>query len=147
MSVGLQFVISNSLISTRNLHIAHIRKFWAGIQLASLFTMLIYFLSSCNGHDNTLQDQLYGRWDISKAERNGKETSYLRGGYFIIDQNGTMTINITGADEKGPYTMDKKKLKMGDKNFEIREIKNDSMILKYIPAPKIEFLFYMHKKK
>jgi len=109
--------------------------------------MLIYFLSSCNGHDNTLQDQLYGRWDISKAERNGKETSYLRGGYFIIDQNGTMTINITGADEKGPYTMDKKKLKMGDKNFEIREIKNDSMILKYIPAPKIEFLFYMHKKK
>ncbi len=117
------------------------------MQSASLLTMVIYFFSSCNGHDNTNPDQLYGRWDISKAERNGKETSYLRGGYFIIDQNGLMTINITGADEKGPYTKDKKKLKMGDKNFEIREIKNDSMILKYIPAPKIEFMFYMHKRK
>ena len=131
----------------RNLQIVIGRSLWSGIQPLSLFAMVVYFLSSCNGHDNTSADQLYGRWDISKAERNGKETSYLRGGYFIIDQNGTMTINITGADEKGPFTMDKKKLKMGDKNFEIREIKNDSMILKYIPATKIEFLFYMHKKK
>src|SRR5258706_7805728 len=131
----------------RNLHIVRIKIFWEGMQSEYLLTMVIYFFSCCNGHDNTNPEQLYGRWDISKAERNGKETSYLRGGYFIIDQNGLMTINITGADEKGPYTKDKKKLKMGDKNFEIREIKNDSMILKYIPAPKIEFMFYMHKRK
>jgi len=131
----------------RNLQIGIGRSFGSGKQTFPLFALIIFFLSSCNGHDNASADQLYGRWDISKAERNGKETSYLRGGYFIIDQDGTMTINITGSDEKGSYSMDKNKLKIGDKNFEIREIKNDSMIMKYVPGPKIEFLFYMHKKK
>lgn len=87
-----------------------------------------------------------GKWEITKAERNGRETNYLRRGYFIIDRD-MMTINITGADEKGPYTMNSNKLVMGDKNFELEIVKNDTMIVKYLAGPNSEFVFHMLKKK
>lgn len=106
----------------------------------------ILILISCHQSDSFQQEQLLGRWEINKAERNGRETTYLRRGYFVIDQ-GTMIVNITGADEKGPYTLTNNKLVMGDKNFEIENVKNDTMIIKYLAGPHSEFVFQMLKKK
>lgn len=110
--------------------------------LSTAFLLLV----ACKQNDTVQQDQIQGRWEITKAERNGRETNYLRRGYFIIEEN-QMTVNITGADEKGPYKMTKNKLVMGDKNFEIELVKSDTMIVKYLAGPNSEFVFHMLKKK
>ena len=110
------------------------------------YVLALFFLLSCQGGDSTQQEHLYGRWEIARAERNGKETNYLRRGYFIIDQNGSMTVNLTGADEKGPYKLSSNKLVMGDKNFDLQMVKADSMVVRYMTGPNSQFVFYMHKK-
>ncbi len=130
----------------RNIHIAGDRISFSVLQPIWLFCIAVFIFFSCKRSDNIQQEQLYGRWEITKAERNGKETSYLRRGYFIIDPNGTMMINITGADEKGSYTMENNKIVMGDKNFELQALDADSMIIKYITGPNSQFVFYMQKK-
>ncbi|MBK9981259.1 MAG: hypothetical protein IPP15_02340 [Saprospiraceae bacterium] len=106
----------------------------------------VLFLFACRQGDTFQEGQLLGRWEITKAERNGRETEYLRRGYFIIEQS-MMTINITGADEKGPYKMANNKLVMGGKNFELEVVKNDTLIVKYLAGPNSEFVFHMLKKK
>jgi len=80
------------------------------------------------------------------AERNGKETSYLRNGYFIIQHGGSITINITGEDEIGKYVLDKNNLVMdGNRIFEIKSLQNDSLTIRYTTNSNSQFLFYMKK--
>ncbi|MEO6131384.1 MAG: hypothetical protein ABIQ02_06020 [Saprospiraceae bacterium] len=105
---------------------------------------VIFLFFGCKEGDNYAQDQLIGRWEITKAERNGRETNYLRRGYFLFDQ-GVMTINITGADERGPYTLKDNKIVMGKMNFELKTVKNDSMIVTYLAGPNSEYIFHMLK--
>ena len=82
-----------------------------------------------------------------KAEKNGRETPYLRNGYFKINPDGTMTINITGEDESGRYTLDNNKLIMDKaKTFDIQLLQNDSLTVKYLANPNTQFLIFMKKK-
>lgn len=112
------------------------------------FVMIMLFVLSCRQSDTIGLEELYGKWNIGKAERNGKETLYLRGGYFIIGGDGTMTINITGEAEKGNYTMERNQLRMNDdKIFIVESLKNDSLIIKYTAASNGQFTFYMVKQK
>ncbi|MEP6795989.1 MAG: hypothetical protein ABJB16_16795 [Saprospiraceae bacterium] len=130
----------------RNLNIVTDRISCSVMHTFCLLSVVTIFIISCRRGESFQQDTLQGRWEIIKAERNGRETTYLRRGYFIIDQ-GMMTVNITGADEKGPYTMNNNKLVMGDKIFELEILKNDTMIVKYLAGPHSEFIFQMLKKK
>ena len=131
----------------RNLHIAVDRILFSLIHsIWPIFILLVLFFS-CKQNENIQQEHLFGRWEITKAERNGKETSYLRRGYFIIGPDGNMTINITGEDEKGPYTMENNRLVMGEKKFELKELTPDSMIVSYIKSPSSHFIFYLLKKQ
>ena len=57
-----------------------------------------------------------------------------------------MTVNLTGADEKGPYKLNNNKLVMGDKNFDLQMVNADSMVVRYMTGPNSQFVFYMHKK-
>jgi len=94
------------------------------------------------------QEALYGKWDILNAKRNGNETHYLRGGYIIIETNGTMTINLTGTEEKGPYTIHDKTIRVSDsKDFLIEALKQDSMTMRYVMSPESEFLIHLIKHK
>ncbi len=111
-----------------------------------LLSTALLFLFACRQGDTFQEGQLQGRWEITKAERNGRETNYLRRGYFIIEQS-MMTINITGADETGPYKMSNNKLVMGGKNFELEFVEKDTLIVKYLAGPNNEFVFHMLKKK
>lgn len=104
--------------------------------------------SACKQAVEIRQDSLYGKWDIVRAERNGRETTYLRGGYFVIDQNGSMTINITGEEEKGPFTLQESTLRVNDeKNFLIESLQTDSMRLRFAMSPDSEFLFYLYRNQ
>lgn len=111
-----------------------------------LSSVVFVFLISCRQGDGIQQDALIGKWEITKAERNGRETNYLRRGYFIISKD-MMTVNITGADETGPYKMSNNRLVMGDKKFELEIVKSDTMIVKYLAGPNSEFVFHMLKNK
>lgn len=110
-----------------------------------LFSMM---LISCKQKEDIRYDTLYGKWDITKAEKNGKETPYLRNGYFIINANETMTVNITGEDESGSYQIEKGRLVMeGDKIFDIESLQGDSLTVRYSIPSGTEFLIFMQKTK
>jgi hypothetical protein len=132
----------------KNLHIVSGRISLNVINKKGIVIIAIFlFLSGCKRNENIQAEGLYGRWDISRAERNGKETSYLRNGYFIINPDGTMTINITGEDEKGQFTLENNKLTMEEKVFDIKTLQNDSLTIRYDASPNSHFLFYMLKRK
>ena len=101
---------------------------------------------SCKRGDTVEQEALYGKWDITKAERNGKETPYLRGGYFIIEKDGKIVVNINGSDELSTYTLDHKVIRTKDeRTFVLQSVKPDSMTVHFVASPQSEFLFYMVK--
>ena len=102
----------------------------------------------CKRAESFEQEGLYGRWEIAKAERNGKETSYLRNGYFVFQPDGMMTINITGEDEKGKFVLDNSRVIMNDeKIFEIHSLRHDSLIIQYATGQNSTFVFHMLRKK
>ena len=112
--------------------------------LGLLFGMLLF---ACKKKEDIQYDSLYGRWDIMRAEKNGKETSYLRNGYFVINANGTMTLNITGEDENGSYQIEKNKIVMeGDKIFDIQSLQGDTLTLRYSIPSGTDFLFFIGVK-
>src|SRR5688572_28308806 len=109
--------------------------------------LLLLVTTSCNKAEEVSIENLYGHWDIKKAERNGEETSYLRNGYFIFNESGTMTINVTGEDESGNYMLEGNKLIMGgEKTFDIKSLHHDSLVIRYVPSSNAQFMFYMLKK-
>jgi len=111
---------------------------------------MVFLLSttSCKNNGGIEQETMYGKWDIFKAHRNGNETHYLRGGYLILEENGTMAINLTGTEEKGPYTLKDKTIRFTDsKAFLIEALKPDSMSLRYKISPESEFLIQLVKHK
>lgn len=128
----------------RNLHIVSKQITVSACWLAGILLLLV----SCKRSEEIQAEGLYGRWEITNAERNGKETSYLRNGYFIIQPGGLMTINITGEDEKGKYILEKNNLVMeGNRIFEIKSLQNDSLTIRYTTNSNSQFLFYMKKDK
>jgi hypothetical protein len=79
-----------------------------------------------------------------KALRNGNETPYLRGGYFVIERDGHIIVNISGNEEKSSFTLDKKVIRTGDaKEFVLQSLKPDSMTVHFVANPQSEFVFYM----
>ena len=132
----------------RNLLFDPNRAFFSFLLVSGMLILLLLPNVSCKQTTDIQQDSLYGRWEIMKAERNGKETDYLRNGYFIISQDGTMTVNITGEDESGKFMLEKSKLIMeGDKTFDIESLSTDSLTVKYDATPNSQFVIYMQKKQ
>ena len=139
-------MISDHLYQGRPAHIQSgnnvIRSRW----LVLLPIMMLAW--SCKQGSGIEQEGLYGKWDIVTAKRNGKETPYLRGGYFIIEPNGLMTVNITGSDERGDYNLDNNMLTLNnEKNFLIEKLHQDSMTVRYTSDTKQTFIIFLTKHK
>jgi hypothetical protein len=99
---------------------------------------------SCKQGDAIQEETLFGKWDIVKAQRNGKETPYLRGGYLVIEKEGKIVVNINGNDEVSTYTINKRVIRTKDaKEFELQSLKPDSMTVHFVASPQSEFVFYM----
>ena len=116
------------------------------IRLLHIFIPLFVLglLVSCKPKDTVEQEALFGKWDITKAQRNGKETPYLRGGYFIIEKDGKIIVNINGSDELSTYTLDKRVIRTKDqRTFVLQSVKPDSMTVHFVASPQSEFLFFM----
>lgn len=118
------------------------------VPILFLLLMTMFALVQCKQPEHVEQALLHGKWDIHKAERNGKETPYLRGGYMVINADGTITINITGEDERGKYVLDKEVLRMNDdKEFNIRSLTADSLTVAFRASSQSDFVFYMNRHR
>ena len=131
----------------RNDHFVPVRnRYFLILSVISLW--LCVLVAACKQPESIEQDHLYGHWEISRAERNGKETGYLRNGYFIINRDGTMTVNITGEDETDQFLLDNNKIMMaGHKTFEIKSLQPDSLTMKYVMNSNTQFIFQMKRKQ
>ena len=105
---------------------------------------LLVLMASCKPKDTINEESLYGKWDIVHAQRNGKETPYLRGGYFVIEKEGKIVVNINGSDETSTYTLDKGVIRTKDaRAFVLQNLKPDSMTVHFVAGPQSDFVFYM----
>ena len=108
---------------------------------------LLGMVVACKQKDTIQEEALTGKWNIMKALRNGNETPYLRGGYFIIGQDGKIVVNIIGEEEHTTYTLDKQVIHTGnDKDFVLKSVRPDSMTVHYVAGQQSEFVFYMVKQ-
>ncbi len=106
----------------------------------------LMILPSCKEGPEIKEESLSGRWEIYSATRNGNETPYLRGGYFIFDTKGVLTVNITGKDESSPYHLEQNVIVLEDKeNYTITSMRKDSIDIHYIMNPESEFMFFLKK--
>jgi uncharacterized lipoprotein NlpE involved in copper resistance len=107
---------------------------------------VLWFAVSCKNGPEYQVESLYGKWEVEKAEKNGRETPYLRGGYFQFDDDGSMTMNITGEDEMGTYTLHQGKINFrGEKEFSIEMLVDDTLKMSYKAASDADFMFYLTK--
>jgi hypothetical protein len=111
------------------------------------FVLILLAMVSCKRAEDIQQENLYGKWDIVRAERNGEMTTYLNGGYFVIEEEGMMTVNITGEDERGPFIIERNHLELNDKIFEIESLSNDSLVIRHIASSNGRFKIYMARNK
>ncbi len=114
----------------------------------TIFLLILSLITGlqCRRSDRIQVESLYGKWDISRAERNGQETPYLRGGYITIREDGKMAVNITGSEETGPYVYQDQVIRMDQqKDFIILAATPDSMVIQYKAGPQSEFMFYMNR--
>lgn len=138
-------MVLDSVNHTRQLHIDSFSDVIYSKWVLLLTGLLLAY--SCRQDTGVQQEDLYGKWDIVKAVRNGKETPYLRGGYFIINPDGKMTLNITGEDEGGPYTYSRNILRINDeKDFIVENMRQDSLAIRYDMNEENKFKFYLIKK-
>jgi len=108
----------------------------------SLFVLVM--VASCKQKDTVTEETLFGKWDITKAERNGKETPYLRGGYFVFGKDGQIAFNIKGSEEVNTFTLNNRVIRTKDaKEFVLQSVKPDSMTVHFMASPQSEFVFYM----
>lgn len=108
--------------------------------LLILLGLTLLLLQGCRRDPEVNEASLYGKWEVVKASRNGKETQYLRGGYFIFEPSGILRLNITGAEEKGNFLINDNAIQFNEeKTFDIAYFQKDTLSLRY-PAS-VESLF------
>ncbi len=139
------------MISTGPNHTLHSYKLLFPIVPIYRWMILVSFgglmiLVSCKESTTISTQGLNGKWEIYSANRNGRETPYLRGGYFIFDAKNNLTVNITGSDETGPFLMkDNRIIQEGKADYTITSIRQDSMDIYYAMNPENEFMFFLKK--
>ena len=119
-------------------------KGWFAIMGFGLWLTML----SCKDSPSISTQGLNGRWEIYSADRNGRETPYLRGGYFVFDAQGNLIVNITGTEQRGTFEIKDNVITLnGDIEYTISSMRKDSMDIRYVMNPESEFMFFLTKTK
>lgn len=138
ISTGLKLIVHIDKWIFANVHINR------SLVIIGIGGLLIF--SSCKESPSISTQGLNGKWEIYSADRNGRETPYLRGGYFIFDAKGNLTVNITGKEESNPFMIEDNVIVLeGKENYTITSLRNDSMDIHYLMNPENEFMFFLKK--
>lgn len=92
------------------------------------FTLIIMF--SCKEKVIVTSEQLDGKWIVTKAIRNNKETKTLQSSYFMFSPDNSINTNFPSIEETTTFTIVEDKLQIGGNppmNFLLQEFSNDSM--------------------
>ncbi len=99
-------------------------------------------LIACKDTADVSAEALTGRWVVAKAERNGRPSEYLDRGYFLFSADGQLTVNLTGAEEKGGFRIVDGSIRMeGYRDYQIDRYAPDSLFLQFSTNP--ESIFHM----
>ena len=115
-----------------------------------LLGLLLLALPGCKSDPNsddeeTVQfdsEQLIGRWEITKAWRNGKETESLSDMYFEFDEAGKMRTNLTpsATEEEHPFAFSNNTIQQKSTpplDYKVKELSDSvlriSMVLQDFP--------------
>jgi hypothetical protein len=139
------------MISAALKYIFHIDNL--GVSIVRLFSRIVFIgiggmllFLSCKDSSSISTQGLNGKWEIYSAQRNGRETPYLRGGYFVFDSKGNLILNITGKEERSPFSIEDNVIVLeGKENYTIASLRNDSMDIHYVMNPENEFMFFLKK--
>ena len=109
---------------------------------------LVFFslLFACKDNPDVGADDLAGRWVVAKAERNGQPSEYLDRGYVHFTADGQMTVNLTGAEEKGGFRLVDGVIRMeGHRDYQIDRYAPDSLFLQFSTNPESIFRMVLIK--
>jgi len=106
-----------------------------GLLLIILLANILSCKSDENGHGNEQvvlkENELVGKWNIIKANRNGKETKSLESGYFNFKNGQIVTTNIFGTKDSVPYSFSEKNIMINTQmplDIKVVKISGDTMI-------------------
>jgi len=75
-----------------------------------LSLLLVIGIFSCTEEpkkNEPTKDSLIGKWELKEAFTNNKSTQRLEGAYLEFNEDGSMSTNILGSEEKGSFEMKK----------------------------------------
>ena len=88
------------------------------------WSFLVLLFISCKEEKMVTHADLTGRWNFSKATRNGKETRMLDQAFFVFHPDNSITSNLFQTDERKTFELADNRLKVsGTDAFEM-EITN-----------------------
>ena len=90
---------------------------------------IIFLIIGCKEKITIESSQLNGKWLVSKAIRNGRETKTLQSAYFMFPSDNSVISNLINNEENTIFTLSENKLLIGDYNFEIEEFTSTAMKL------------------
>ncbi len=74
--------------------------------LSFIFFTLCCLLAACAGEAETVDERLYGRWEITEGLRNGRPAESLSELFFEFEETGILRTNLSGATIEGEYKLD-----------------------------------------
>ncbi len=102
--------------------------------LFPILSCLILIFSCKTDPPATNQADLEGRWELTKAFRNGKATETLTHAFFEFDETGNMKTNFTGSEQASTYELNDKKIKEkggNDLTYNIEKLDKDNLTLEF----------------
>lgn len=99
-----------------------------------ILTGLIAALFACAEEKEVVVNDLYGRWIVYNAERNGHPTETVKGAQFDIRESGEMTTDITGEEVVGDFTFEEGRIVHNTESafeYTVTDVSADTMQLQF----------------
>lgn len=110
---------------------------------------VLIFAGACKEEPVYETEALNGRWEVYTAERNGKETTLLNGAFFVFAEDGHLETNITGQDDRAPFSMENNAISYEGPEpmqFQVRDLTSDTMKLA-TELQGMQFLFHLQRMR
>jgi hypothetical protein len=117
--------------------------------ITGLFCLLLLGSLACKKEPKIEQADLVGRWDVTKASRNGSPSEAMEGLFFEFFGDGKMLTNMSGVDMSATYKLKDKLLLQRegemDVDYQIEKLSDSTLILN-THLRNFDFHFELKKK-
>ncbi len=115
-----------------------------------LFVLTMPLISGCGeAPPPDTRSQLFGRWVLDRAYRNGQPTESLDELYFEFLPSGRMNTNLTGEPQEASYDLEEEVIRQRegslDANYTIEEI-GDTVLVLSTSLRNFSFRFHLRRQ-